>query len=79
MPSTIPPAAIFRAITLQASSLLRRLRDRGLLEKQGAGSRTHYTLTSPEEHVDHDTVQAELPLEVVSEGAKGGKWDTQRW
>jgi len=27
---------------------LRRLRDRGLLEKQCAGSRTHYTLKNPE-------------------------------
>lgn len=63
--------------TLQASSLLRRLRDRGLLEKQGAGSRTHYTLTSPEEHVDHDTVQAELPLEGGKRGGEGGKPDTQ--
>lgn len=38
--------------TLQASSLLRRLRDRGLLEKQGAGSRTYYTLSSPQTSVD---------------------------
>lgn len=30
--------------TLQASVLLRRLRDRGLLEKQGGGNRTHYIL-----------------------------------
>jgi ATP-dependent DNA helicase RecG len=30
--------------TLQASNLLRRLRDKGLLEKQGAGNRTHYVL-----------------------------------
>ncbi|MDP2095654.1 MAG: hypothetical protein Q8K50_17460 [Hydrogenophaga sp.] len=28
---------------LQASNVLRRLRDRGLLEKQGAENRTHYT------------------------------------
>lgn len=27
--------------------MLRRLRDRGLLEKQGAGSQTHYVLTHP--------------------------------
>ena len=32
--------------TLQASGVLRRLRDRGLLEKQGGGSRTYYTLAS---------------------------------
>jgi ATP-dependent DNA helicase RecG len=30
--------------TLQASNVLRRLRDRGLLEKQGAGNRTYYVL-----------------------------------
>lgn len=30
--------------TLSASRVLRRLRDRGLLEKQGAGSQTHYKL-----------------------------------
>lgn len=63
--------------TLQASSLLRRLRDRGLLEKQGAGSRTHYTLTSPGAHVGHDTVQGELPLEGGKRGGEGGKPDTQ--
>jgi ATP-dependent DNA helicase RecG len=33
--------------TLTASRVLRRLRDRGLLEKQGAGSQTHYILTHP--------------------------------
>lgn len=33
--------------TLAASQVLRRLRDRGLLEKQGAGSQTHYVLTHP--------------------------------
>ena len=30
--------------TLQASNVLRRLRDRGLLDKQGAGNRTYYVL-----------------------------------
>lgn len=59
--------------TLQASSLLRRLRDRGLLEKQGAGSRTHYTLTSPGEHAERDTEEAELPLEGGKQGGEGGK------
>ena len=33
--------------TLTASRVLRRLRDRGLLEKQGAGSQTHYVLSNP--------------------------------
>ena len=63
--------------TLQASSLLRRLRDRGLLEKQGAGSRTHYTLTSSGEDVDHDKGQAELPLEGGKRSGEGGKPDAQ--
>lgn len=54
-----------------------RLRDRGLLEKQGAGSRTHYMFTSPGAHVDHDTVQGELPLEGGKRGGEGGKPDTQ--
>jgi ATP-dependent DNA helicase RecG len=34
--------------TLAASQVLRRLRDRGLLEKEGAGSRTYYVLARPE-------------------------------
>lgn len=59
--------------TLQASGLLRRLRDRGLLEKQGAGSRTHYTLTSPGAPLDHDAVQGELPLEGGKRRGEGGK------
>ena len=33
--------------TLTASRVLRRLRDRGLLEKHGAGNRTYYTLRAP--------------------------------
>ena len=33
--------------TLTASRVLRRLRDRGLLEKHGAGKRTYYTLLTP--------------------------------
>lgn len=32
--------------TLAASQVLRRLRDRGLLEKEGSGSRTYYVLTA---------------------------------
>jgi ATP-dependent DNA helicase RecG len=35
--------------TLTASGVLRRLRDRGLLEKQGAGNRTYYTLVDAEQ------------------------------
>ena len=59
--------------TLQASSLLRRLRDRGLLEKQGSGSRTYYTLSSPGEAAGRETLQAELPLEGGKQGPEGGK------
>lgn len=63
--------------TLQASSLLRRLRDRGLLEKQGAGSRTYYTLSSPGEAEGRETLQAELPLEGGKQGSEGGKSGAQ--
>ena len=42
--------------TLQASNVLRRLRDRGLLEKQGAGNRTHYTLANPDPATELDPV-----------------------
>lgn len=48
--------------TLAASLVLRRLRDRGLLAKQGAGSRTYYTLASAEPLEILDTRQPELPL-----------------
>jgi len=59
--------------TLQASSLLRRLRDRGLLEKQGAGNRTHYTLASHAEAKDRHPTQGQLPLEGGNPAAEGGK------
>jgi ATP-dependent DNA helicase RecG len=59
--------------TLQASSLLRRLRDRGLLEKQGAGSRTHYTLASPRDEIDRHPEQGDLPLEGGNRVIEGGK------
>jgi len=62
-----------RLDTLQASSLLRRLRDRGLLEKQGAGSRTHYTLTSPQNAPGRHLEQGELPLEGGNRVVEGGK------
>lgn len=52
--------------TLQASGVLRRLRDRGLLEKQGAGSRTHYVLSFPAEEIESHSEQGKLPLEAVS-------------
>lgn len=63
--------------TLQASSLLRRLRDRGLLEKQGAGSRTYYTLTSPQDAPDMYPEQAKLPLEGGNRAGEGGKQSLQ--
>jgi len=50
--------------TLSASHMLRRLRDRGLLEKQGAGSRTYYTLNAADELNPRDARQPELPLEI---------------
>lgn len=50
--------------TLAASLVLRRLRDRGLLEKQGAGSRTYYTLKSADRTEARNATQRELPLEI---------------
>lgn len=50
--------------TLAASLVLRRLRDRGLLEKQGAGSRTYYTLNTADRQVLQVATQPELPLEI---------------
>jgi ATP-dependent DNA helicase RecG len=49
--------------TLAASNVLRRLRDRGLLEKQGSGSRTYYTLATPVEPPPHKPEQGVLPLQ----------------
>ena len=63
--------------TLQASGVLRRLRDRNLLEKQGAGNRTHYMLAIPGERTDPHPEQGKLMLEPSVEGGKladeGGK------
>lgn len=63
--------------TLQASGVLRRLRDRNLLEKQGAGNRTHYLLAIPGERTDPHPEQGKLMLEPSVEGGKladeGGK------
>jgi ATP-dependent DNA helicase RecG len=58
--------------TLQASILLRRLRDRGLLQKQGAGSRTHYTLANPVEATHRHPQQGDLLLENAALLHKGG-------
>jgi len=66
--------------TLTASQVLRRLRDRGLLVKQGSGSRTYYTLQTPLVGPDLHPDQTRLPFEnepVLLEGGKlneeGGK------
>ena len=59
--------------TLQASNLLRRLRDRGLLEKQGAGNRTHYTLHVLGEQPDPHPKQGKLNLEGDKLALEGGK------
>ncbi|MDO8291164.1 MAG: ATP-binding protein [Parvibaculum sp.] len=56
--------------TLAASLVLRRLRDRGLLLKQGAGSRTYYVLYSPDRSTSPEAVQPELPLEISSYSAQ---------
>ena len=61
--------------TLQASNVLRRLRDRGLLEKQGAGNRTHYTLVDSGPATDVHPEQGELPLEGGKQTLEGGKQD----
>ena len=47
--------------TLAASLVLRRLRDRGLLGKQGLGNRTYYTLPGVE-RLAPNSGQSELPL-----------------
>lgn len=59
--------------TLQASSVLRRLRDRGLLDKQGAGNRTHYTLNALGTLLDRHPEQGQLALEDGKLAAEGGK------
>jgi ATP-dependent DNA helicase RecG len=48
--------------TLSASLVLRRLRDRGLLEKQGAGNRTYYILSGSDSRQASNNAQPELPL-----------------
>ena len=59
--------------TLTASRVLRRLRDRGLLEKQGAGSRTHYVLAGDPR--SRHGGEGRLPLESpVVVDAAGGDW-----
>jgi ATP-dependent DNA helicase RecG len=55
--------------TLQASNVLRRLRDRGLLEKQGAGNRTYYVLNGRQPE------KAALAPDLFAH--EGGKLDTE--
>lgn len=59
--------------TLQASSLLRRLRDRDLLDKQGAGNRTHYTLVNHADATDGHPEQGKLSFEGGNQASEGGK------
>lgn len=47
---------------LAASQVLRRLRDRGLLDKEGSGSRTYYVLAQPE--TASLVPYAQLPLDM---------------
>ncbi|MFO1190688.1 MAG: ATP-binding protein [Rhodoferax sp.] len=63
--------------TLQASNVLRRLRDRGLLEKQGAGNRTHYILVSQKSIGKIVPQQGELALEGGKQTTEGGKQTTE--
>jgi ATP-dependent DNA helicase RecG len=63
--------------TLQASNLLRRLRDRGLLEKQGAGNRTHYTLVNPGAVTVRHPEQGNLPFEGGKRSGEGGKQNSE--
>jgi ATP-dependent DNA helicase RecG len=56
--------------TLTASVVLRRLRDRELLVKQGSGSRTYYTLRDPLTKPDPHPEQASLLLELPEPGHK---------
>lgn len=59
--------------TLQASSVLRRLRDRGLLEKQGAGNRTHYLQVNYSGAKDMHPDQGQLLLEGGKQTSERGK------
>lgn len=59
--------------TLTASQVLRRLRDRGLLVKQGSGSRTYYTLQTPLVEPDLHPDQTRVPFENEPVPLEGGK------
>lgn len=52
--------------TLAASQVLRRLRDRGVLEKEGSGSRTYYVLALPDAAPRVSPAQLALDIEAAS-------------
>jgi ATP-dependent DNA helicase RecG len=56
--------------TLAASQVLRRLRDRGLLDKEGSGNRTYYVLAQPE--TVPPAPPAQLPLDIEAAPAPLG-------
>lgn len=55
--------------TLTASRVLRRLRDRGLLEKQGQGSATYYTLMEKAPALAKPTMLGEKPTMLIMVGS----------
>ena len=55
--------------TLAASQVLRRLRDRGLLDKAGSGSRTYYLLAQPA--ASPPSLPAQLPRDIGDESPHG--------
>jgi ATP-dependent DNA helicase RecG len=59
--------------TLTASQVLRRLRDRGLVFKQGSGSRTYYTLQAPLIEADLNPKQIRVPFDNEPLSVEGGK------
>ena len=52
---------------------MRGCRCRSLLEKQGAGNRTHYTLVNPDEARDNHPEQGKLLFEGGKQVPEGGK------
>ena len=70
--------------TLQASGLLRRLRDRGLLELHGAGSASYYSLAPPDrrevdaDRGEFDLDRRELAMDRMELGADRGEFDADR-
>ena len=58
--------------TLTASHLLRRLRDRGLLDKEGSGSSTYYVLSHADAAPPESTAQLSLDIETASASGVSG-------